>query len=243
MTALTDLTLAELSAAMAKKQASALEVADARPVAGIEAGDQPIQEPAPLGCGTGEQAVHGRREPDHLDVVGERTGSRLILAVDAHDTAAAPTGFRAGRSAGADIDAAMRRAQVRCNCPAGFADLGQLLVGCAAQALAGCEQRQRLEQIGLAGTVGPAQHYGLRTHAEGKAGVVAKGGKLQPLDPRAGRGGAGYGLLRNFRMSGIGHLARYVPEAQTRIGIRTYSAPSSLASLTMVGEPGSASWN
>ena len=143
----------------------ALELADARPVAGIEAGDQPIQEPAPLGGGPGEQAVHGRRQPDHLDMVGERAGSRLILAVDAHDAAAAATGLRAGRSPGADIDGAMRRAQVRGHRPAGFADLGQLLVRRAAQALAGGEQRQRLEQIGLAGAVGPAQHHGLRTDA------------------------------------------------------------------------------
>ena len=39
-------------------------------------------------AGPGEQAVHGRRQPDHLDVVGERAGARLRLAVDAHDAAA-----------------------------------------------------------------------------------------------------------------------------------------------------------
>ena len=197
-----------------------LELADAGPVAGIEAGDQAIEEAAALGCGAHEQAVHGRRQPHHLDVVGERAGARLVLAVDAHDAAAAPAGLRAGRAAGADVDAAVLRAQVRGNRPARFADLGQLLVGCAAQALAGREQRQRLQQIGLAGAVRPAQHDGLRSDAEGEAGVVAEGGEMQPLDPRAGRGRAAYGLLGKFNMSDIGHLARSDP-AQTRIGMST----------------------
>ena len=77
--------------------------------------------------------------------------------------------------------------------------------------LAGREQRQRLQQIGLAGPVGSAQHDGLRSDVKGEAGVIAEGGEMQPFDPRAGRGEAGYGVLGKFNMSGIGHLARYDP--------------------------------
>ena len=47
-------------------------------------------------AGPGEQAVHGRRQPDHLDVLGERAGACLRLAVDAHDAAAARPASAAG---------------------------------------------------------------------------------------------------------------------------------------------------
>ena len=78
----------------------------ARAIAGIEAEDQPVEKAAALGGGAGEQAVHRRRHPDHLDIVGERAGAGLRVAVDAHDAAAA-------------LARAAPRPRARCRCRPG----------------------------------------------------------------------------------------------------------------------------
>ena len=79
------------------------------------------------------------REPDHLDMLGQRAGARLVLAVDAHDAAGCGgCVVRAGSSAGADVDAAMRRVAGARPPPSPPSPTArQLGIGRAAQALAG----------------------------------------------------------------------------------------------------------
>ena len=86
----------------------ALEMADARAVAGIEAQDQPVEKAAALGGRAGEQAIHGRRQPDHLDVVGRARLSRTASSPSMRTTrprARSPP----GRQARADLDGTARR--------------------------------------------------------------------------------------------------------------------------------------
>ena len=67
----------------------ALEVANARAVAGVEAEDEAVEETPALGGGAGEEPVERRRHPDELDVLGEHAGTAGGGAVDAHDAGAA----------------------------------------------------------------------------------------------------------------------------------------------------------
>ena len=69
-----------------------LELPEQGAVARMEAGDEAIEEAPAVRRRSGEEAVHGGDEPDHLDVVGQRAGARPGLAVDAHDAAAVRSG-------------------------------------------------------------------------------------------------------------------------------------------------------
>ena len=96
--------------------------AGAGAIAGVETQDQPVEKAAPLGARPGEQAVHGRRHPHDLDVVGERAGTGRRLAVDAHERGRA----RSRRSSeamqpSADVDRPHVRVRVRGHRPAAVA--------------------------------------------------------------------------------------------------------------------------
>ena len=67
----------------------ALKAPGAGAIAGVETQDQPVEKAAPLGARPSEQAVHGRRHPHDLDVVGKSTGTGRRLTVDAHEPAGA----------------------------------------------------------------------------------------------------------------------------------------------------------
>ena len=172
----------------------ALEVADARAVAGVEAEDEAVEETPALGGGAGEERVERRRHPDELDVLGEHAGTAGGCAVDAHDAGAALALRRGRGQPGADVDGARGRMHVRGDGPSPVpGGARQLRVGGAAQAVPGRQQRDGLEQVGLARTVGADQHLRLRPGLEHEMGVVAEVRKRQPLDPmrrvRAGVGG------------------------------------------------------
>src|SRR5262249_42325392 len=112
----------------------------------------------------------------------------------------------------------------------------QFVVGGTAQALPRGEQRQGFEQVGLAGAVGPGEHDRASAYLERQFGIVAKVGELETLHPQTV-------MLQHRPQLEGGARDRYASHPHhTRIGINTNSAPSSLASLTVVGEPGSASW-
>ena len=63
----------------------ALEVAEARAVAGIEAEDETVEEAAPVRGGAAEQAVHRGGEPDDFDEFGKHAAAALGFAIDADD--------------------------------------------------------------------------------------------------------------------------------------------------------------
>ena len=161
-------------------------------------------------------------------MVGQRAGARLRLPVDAHDAARAAAWvaarIRVGE-AGADIEGPERRVEAGCDRPAGGAHAGKLGVGRAAQPLAGREQRDGFQQVGLAGAVGAGEHHGPGTDAQRQARIVAEVGELQALDPDALGAAGGNGLAGidgSVGSAGGCHLARdaSVPH-QTRIGMRT----------------------
>ena len=127
----------------------------------IDGEHQAVEETAALGSRPIEQRVHGGRQPYDAQVIGEgrRRGDRLSRST---------RHLREGADilAGRRIDAGAERGE-----PQHALDLGrhrpgavalgerQLFHGGAAQAPARRQQRDRLDQIGLAGAVGPGQHH------------------------------------------------------------------------------------
>ena len=165
----------------------ALEFPGARAVGGVEAQDKAIEEAAPLGARAGEQAVGRRRDPDHLDIVGEGAGAGFDLAVDADDLASAIRIGLGGDEAGADVDGAEARMDAGGDRPAAVAAItGEIGERRLPQALAGRQQRHRLENVGLAGAVGTGEHDRLGAEPERQRVIVAEVRQRQPLDPEAG---------------------------------------------------------
>jgi hypothetical protein len=73
--------LGRLQQAVARAQA-ALQRRHAAGVLGVDRERQPVEKPPPLGRRADEQRVHGRREPDHAQMIGESRGGAHRLAVD-----------------------------------------------------------------------------------------------------------------------------------------------------------------
>ena len=168
-----------------------LELAEAQPEARIEARDDAVEEAAALGGRPGEKAVHRRRQPEDVDQVGERAGAGPGLAVDAH--AAARARAVLALQAGADPGAAQRGTHGGGDGPVRGADAGQLRVGRPAQTLAGGQQRDSLDEVGLARAVGTDEHDRAGAGRQRQPRVVPEVGEPQLLDPHARAGGAGRG--------------------------------------------------
>ena len=77
--------------------------------------------------------------------------------------------------------------------PPGAALARQVGVAGAAQAAAGDQQGQRLQQVGLAAAVRAVQHADARRRAPGQRGVVAKIGQGQAVETEHG---VEHGLIR-----------------------------------------------
>jgi len=155
-------------------------------VGGVGGEDQPVEEFQPRGAGVGEQPVLFGRGPDRAQVVEQPAGLGR-LAVDADDAAS-----RAGRlDAGAEFRLVLAVGQDGGDGPgaagrlAGFAT-PHLGGGGAAQAAAGGEQAEGLEQIGLAGAVGAVEHHRSRRDGQGRARVGAEIGEGEGLDQEVG---------------------------------------------------------
>jgi len=126
-------------------------MADASAVGRFEAGDEFVEEPTPIAGRASEEAVHGRRQPKHLQVLGKR-GRSPVRAVDAHLAAVHGGG-------GADPNALADRMYQRAHCPlASAADACHISIGRTAQAWSRCQQRNGFHQIGLARTVRAGEH-------------------------------------------------------------------------------------
>ena len=104
----------------------------------------------------------------------------------------------------------------------------------AAQAAAGREERDRLEQIGLARAVRPGQHHRPLVHRKAERGIAAKIGEHETRHGGAGRAAAPaaasalrltpcrlYGDLRPCSASIRAGNGRLVAHSQTRIGMST----------------------
>ena len=128
-----------------------LVVGDRSRVAGDQRRHQPVEEAAPVACGAGEEPVHRRGEPEHAEIVAHLLDGAGGGAVDPH-----PAAGLAGAGPGADVGRAIRRLDRRRHRPAVVRAVRRdLLEGRAPEAAAGREQRDGLEQVGLARAVGP----------------------------------------------------------------------------------------
>ena len=135
---------------------------------------QPVEEAAALGRRAVEQRVHRRREPDHAQVVrkGSRRGDasrsmrHLRVRGTIHRLPADRCRCRALR------DRACLRFRLK---PPRRRRLPKrrALPGRAPQSAAGRKQRNRFDQVGLAGAVGAGEHHRPGTLEKNLRGVIA----------------------------------------------------------------------
>ena len=143
---------------------------------GIDRQRQAINEAAAFGRSADEQGVHGRHQPDHAQVIGEGCGRRHRFAIDAafaHNRRGAllerpldPGAQRSKPQRALDLGGDRPRAVALAE--------GHLIERRAAQTAAGREERNGLDQIGLAGAVRPDQHDRLLAGFERGRVVVAE---------------------------------------------------------------------
>ena len=177
----------------------ALEGGDARAVIGVDRQHQPVEKPAPFARRTDEQPVHGRRQPDEAEVIGEgarRGDRRAVDAVEPLARLVAVARLEADaelmdRAFVLDLDRdrkAAASADPRAGCELG-----------AAQAAAGGEQRQGLEQIGLAGAVLAAEDDQRALQRQVEAHIGAKVAEHQPARHGAPARQGRFGRTRHAR--------------------------------------------
>ena len=158
------------------------------PHLGIDGKHEPVEKAPPLGGGTGEQTVHGRDEPDQIDIFGE-SARALLFAGDAHGPAGRLLA-RAGGKAGADLDLVLaRHHSCRDGEAAGAVFAAKLAIGASAQAVPRTEQRNGLDQIGLARAIVADEHHGPRIQRELGPRIIAEIGELQGANKQPGLGG------------------------------------------------------
>ncbi len=121
---------------------------------GIDGEHQAVEKAAPLRRGIEKQPVHGRGEPGDGDEVGERRQAALRLA---HDLEPAALARRV--AAGGDVDRSVGGRNLGVETKGlRRAVLIEAVQAGAAQTAPRCQERQRLEQVRLAGAVGAVQH-------------------------------------------------------------------------------------
>ena len=205
---------------------------------GMQRRHQPVEEAPALAGPVEKQPVELRRQPNGRDMQAERRLALRRPAVDAHGAPQAALAA-GGLQSGTDGEPPLRRVERGGNRPAAGLRLaaaratGDLVHPGPAQAAAGRQEGQGLEQVGLAGTVGAHQHDGRGAAIEAELAVVPEVGQPELAHGQYGRRCAGCGV------GGMGECADR-RRRHTRIGISTYSALSSAPSRTRVGEPASA---
>ena len=143
---------------------------------GIDRQRQAINEASAFGWSADEQGVHGRSEPDHAQVIGEGCGRGNRLAINpafAHKRRGAvverpldPGAQRSKPQRALDLGGDRPRAVALAE--------GHLIERRPAQTAAGREERNGLDQIGLAGAIRPDQHDRLLAGFEAGRVVVAE---------------------------------------------------------------------
>ncbi len=154
--------------------------------------NQPIEEAPAARRALDEQPVHHRGQPGHRQKLAERRLAAARHAVDAQHPALRPVAVLALQS-GAHRDRPGGGLDGRRDRPPGSGclalDTRDVTQPGAAQAASGRQERERLEQVGLAGAVGPGQHHDPPVQPQIGAGVGAEILELEPDDRRdASRG-------------------------------------------------------
>ena len=145
---------------------------------GVEAEHEPVEEVPPDRRAVDEQTVHRRRQPQRAHRFRQRRLAAHRTAVDAHHAASLGP-----RRAGAHRHGAAQAFDAGGDRPAGAgsgAAAAQIAKPGAAQAGARRQQRERFEEIGLAGAVGPGEHHRARVGRQLDAGETAEVGQRQP---------------------------------------------------------------
>ena len=159
-----------------------------------------------------KRSVHGRDEPDEIDIFGKRARAPL-LAGDAHGAARRLLALARGEP-GADLDLVPARHDAgRDREAAGAVFAAKLVIVAPAQAMARAEQRDRFEQIGLARAVLAHEHDRPGVELELGPRIVAEIGELQAADEEQG-----LGRVARDRLNCALSLALSL---HTRIGIST----------------------
>ena len=154
---------------------------------GIDGEHEAVEEAPAFRRRAVEQRIHRGNEPDHPQVVGKRRGGGNRLAVDP----ALARGRRdvAGRrfDAGSERRETERALDVARRRP-GAVTFGkrQLVERRAAQAAPGRQQRDRFDQIGLAGAVRSRQHHQRRADVDLRRVVAAEVAQRQAADAGGG---------------------------------------------------------
>ena len=187
---------------------------------GMQRRDQPIEEATALTRSVEEQAVELRCQPYRRDMQAERGLAGSGPTVDAHHPAR-QAGLALGRlQAGADGDPPVGRIERGGNRPSCWIRLlptgaaADLVESCPAQATARNQEGEGLQQVGLAGAVGPDQHHRGNVAVEPELAVVAEIGQAQLADSEKCRRCTGYG---------VGGIGKGVDRRRrhTRIGMST----------------------
>ena len=183
---------------------------DAAAVLGIDREHQPVEKTPPLGSGPEKQPVHFRHQPNHAQMIGEGRSRAHRLAVNA----CTPHGARA-RNRRIDPGAELRPSPSAPSTSAAHRPGAVALARAASSSVArrrpaaGRQKRNRLQEIGLAGAVGPSSTTGPSPISEFGAAVGAEIRRAAAARPRARLRGALFG----------GRFLRSA--AHTRIGIST----------------------
>jgi len=156
---------------------------------GVVALDQPVEEAPAPGRALEEQAIHRRGQPGDRQQLAQARLAALRRAVDAQH---APLAAVLAVEPGADLDRPGGRLQGRGDRPrmrlGAAVDPGDLGQRRAPQPAPGRQERHRLEEVGLAGAVGPREHDHAAREAEIGAGVGAEILQLQAGDRRGAAG-------------------------------------------------------
>ena len=151
---------------------------------GIDRERQAVEEAPALRWRAGEQRIHRRHQPDHAQVIGEGRGrSRPARGRSGICAAIVAPSSERPLDAGAERGKPERALDFGGDRPGAVAFAERDLVERgAAQAAARREERNRLDQIGLAGAVRPDQHDGVRVGFKRRRVIVAEIGQREATD-------------------------------------------------------------
>ncbi len=149
---------------------------------GIEAVNQAVQEPPARRAALDEEPIHRGRQPHHAQMPRERRLALGGLAIDQQDP---PLARLRGFPAGADLERAAWDFQARMDRPGAARGLAEGALGCLLppvglaeprppEAPAGCQERERLEQIGLARAIRAEERHRRRRHLKPRRAIAAE---------------------------------------------------------------------
>jgi hypothetical protein len=196
----------------------ALQRRDAGAVIGVDRQHKPVEKAAAVARRAREQAVHGRRQPNEAQMVGEgarRGDGGAIDAAFASGGGEALGGLQPRAELGEAVGALQLDRDGEAAAPACPRHIGE--IG-AAQSAALREQRQGLDEIGLAGAIVAGQRGHGRVEAQIEGGVGAEIAEHDATHPAQGRIG------RIDRSGKRAHGACFMPAKRPKRKIRRASA-------------------